>query len=667
MTDLNGRQLKELEHLLQAASPQPASEVARALGVKERTLRADLPALASFCAERGAVGPRGQGRGIAVQAAPEVRESLLAEVREGLGSAGALGTHERRRRMIARCLLASPIPTLDEWGEEFGLSRPSVVKDMKAVREWLAERHLGLVGKAGVGYSLVFKEFDRRNAVAQHILQDREGRAGDLEDWRAARDVLGRFDFAPVRRFLDGLQAKADLVEQDYLSLALYTAFTVTRLREGKAVPEDLGDLASLLGTGEHKLVAGLIPGLEQAYRVEFSPAEVAHLTLNYICAKKVQPRPSAEVGATSDEAERLAAEVALDAEEVFGVPLSRDEDFLRLLATHIGITLKKLRFGLPMEAGGPTEEIKRQHPLAFGVGLMFSEKLAERLGRKVPVLEATYVAMHVAAGLEKVKYRLQRRKRVALVCTTALSASTLLFWQLTNLLPQVDVVQIGSYDDVVRGRISSQVDLIVSTVALPQLDAPVMVISPLFTPDDRRRILAGLQAEPGRDLLHRTAVRLLDPEAVLLNRIYADAETLLREVGKELVQKRFANHGFTKALLEREEQFGSAMGTPVPMAIPHAGPGYTRRVTVALVTLDKPVPFKLVEDPKRELPVRLVVIPLLALDDLTGMRFYELLKTLTRKKVGRAVLGCHAPAEVMGLVEEALRGPAGKREAEEE
>jgi len=662
---LNGRQLKELEHLLQAASPQPASQVARALGVKERTLRADLPALASFCAKRGAFLSHGQGVGLSVQAPSEVGKRLLAEVREALGSSGTLTAHERRRRMIARCLLSSPIPTLDQWSEEFGVSRPSVVKDMKAVRDWLAERHLALVGKAGVGYSLVYKEFDLRNAVVQHILQGRGGRAAGLEDKGEAQDVLGPLDLGPVRRFLDGLQAKAELIEQDYLTLAFYVAFTVVRLRQGKTIPEELGDLAALLGTSEHRLIAGLVPDLERAYGVQFSPAEVVHLTLNYICAKKVQPRPT-DIGAVGDEAQRLAKEVALDAEEVFGVPLSRDDDFLRLLATHIGITLKKLRFGLPMETEGPTEEIKRQHPLAFGVGLMFSERLSQRLGRKVPVVEATYVAMHVAAGLEKVKYRLQRRKRVALVCTTALSASTLLFWQLTNLLPQVDVVQIGSYDDVLHGRISS-VDLIVSTVALPQLDTPVVVISPLFTPDDRRRILAALQAEPERGLLHRTAVRLLDPEALFLHRTHADAESLLGEIGREMVRKRFAKQGFTKALLEREARFGSAMATPVPMAMPHAGPDYTRKVCVALITLDRPVPFKMVEDPHLELPVRLVVVPLLARDDLTGMRFYELLKTLTRKKVGRAVLDCRTPTEVIDLLDGALRGHPGRREGEDE
>ncbi len=570
-----------------------------------------------------------------------------------------LRSGRRRRRMIARCLLSSKIPTLDDWCEEFGVSRPSIVKDVKAVREWLADRRLALVGKPGVGYSLVSQEFDLRNAVVQYLLQGGETRAGNWTQWPEAREVFGDFDWGPIQDFLRALQgdARMELAERDYLALAYYLAFSIVRLRAGKRVADDLGDLGSLVGTSEYRLVAGLVGPLEAAYGVGFPPAETAHLALSFICAKKVRPRTPSGLAAGDDEAELLAREVALDAEEVLGVPLSRDHEFLALLATHIDLTLRKLRYGLPIEDEGPTEEVKRQHPLAFGVGLKFLERLSQRLGKKAPLLEATYVAMHVAAGLEKVKYRLQRRKRVALVCTTALSASTLLFWQLTNLLPQVDVVQIGSWEDAASGRISSQVDLVVSTVALPPMDVPTVIISPLFTPEDRRKILAATQDKPEWDSVRRTAGELVEPEAVFLNRTYCDATACLEDIGRDLVRKGYAKRGFARALVERERRFGSALETPVPLAMPHAGPAFTRRATVGLVTLREPVSFRLVADPARELRVRLLVLPVLTLDDLTGLRFYELFAVLRRRRVAKAILGCGEPAEVIGLVEGSLRG----------
>jgi len=567
--------------------------------------------------------------------------------------------------MTARCLLFPTIPTLDDWCEEFGVSRPSIVKDVRAVREWLADRRLALVGKAGVGYSLLAREFDLRNAVVDYLLEgdradlpDREERTG----WPEGHEVFGEFDFSPVRTFLATLQQelRAEFVEHDCLALACYIALVVVRIRAGRSVPHDLGDLSSLLETVEYRLVATLATGLSTAYTVAFSPAETAHLTLNVICAKEVRVRPAAGETRGGDEAGRLADEVAADVEEVFGIPLSRDRDFLGLLATHIGLTLRKLRYGVSMAAEGPTEEIKQQHPLAFGVGLRFLERLSQRLGRKVPLVEATYVAMHVAAGLEKVKYRLQRRKRVALVCTTALSASTLLFWQLTNLLPQVDVVEIGSWEDVVGGGLSSQVDLIVSTVPLPPLDVPAVVVSPLFTPGDRRRIVAAIEAKPDWDLVRRTAGQLLDPATILLGQAYDTSDTLLTAIGRRMTAQGYVRRGFTGALLERERRFGSALDTPVPLAMPHAGPGYTRRATVGLVTLAHPVPFRLVSDPERNLLVRLLIVPVLTLDDLTGMRFCELFAALRRKKVSRAVLDCEEPDQVTAVLEAALRTRLG-------
>lgn len=583
---------------------------------------------------------------------------------------GGPRSEERRRLMIARCLLSPQIPTLDEWCDEFGVSRPSIVKDIKAVREWLADRRLALVGKPGVGYSLVSQEFDLRNAVVQYLMQGStqaapaggEPHPVDWTLWPEARPILAGIDPAPVRDFLAELQSrgKVELIGRDHLALALYLAFSVARLREGKRLPDELGELASLVGTPEYRQVGELCPRLEEAYGVSFTPAERAHLTLSFICAKMVRPRPVPSGGEprASVEAERLAGEVAQDVEEIFGVPLTRDRDFLGLLATHIDLTLRKLRYGLPLEAEGPTDEIKRQHPLAFGVGLRFLERLSQRLGRKVPLIEATFVAMHVAAGLEKVKYRLQRRKRVALVCTTALSASTLLFWQLTNLLPQVDVVQIGTWEDASAGRIApSQVDLIVSTVALPGVDIPTVVISPLFGAEDRRKVIAAVQGGAGGGSVRLTAGQLVEPAGVFLDQGYPDATALLTDIGGKLVKAGFARKGFTRGLLERERQFGSALETPVPMAMPHAGPAFTRRATVAVVTLREPLSFRLVADPKRELAVRLLIVPVLTLDDLTGLRFYELFSVLKGKRVSKAILECREPSEVVALFEGGLKG----------
>lgn len=566
---------------------------------------------------------------------------------------------ERRDRMLARCLFAARFPTLDHWVEEFGVSRPSVVTDVKAVREWLAERRLGLVGKPGVGYSLVYDEFDLRNAMVQYLLQRNEQAvrdwvqppAGEPAPWAEGRELLGNIDFGPVRDFLGVLQSRSQLADPDHLSLALYVAVTVRRLQQGKPVPVGPGNLASLLDASEHKVVAGQIAGLSQAYGVTIAVEEAAYLTLSFVCAKKVNLRTAGSLAETSPEGRELALAVAREAEEAFGVPLSADDDFVRLLASHVALTLRKIRFGLPLEVEAPTEYFKRQHPLAYGIGLRFCALLAGRTGARVPEIEATFLAMHVAAGLERARHRMTRRKRVALVCSTALSASTLLYWQLTNLLPQVDVVQVGSHDDVVSGRITADVDLIVSTVRLPPLGVRHVVISPLFTPDERRRILEALRTATEHTPARGKAAHLLDAGAIFLGREYDDPVSLLEDIGNRLVRAGFARRGFPRAMVERHASFGSALGTPVPFAMPHAGPTFTRRPAAAVVTLRRPVAFPLIEDPSRSIPVGLVVVPLLQASDRVGLQFYALLSALRQRKLARAVLDCTQPAEVIRVL----------------
>ncbi len=83
--------------------------------------------------------------------------------------------------------------------------------------------------------------------------------------------------------------------------------------------------------------------------------------------------------------------------------------------------------------------------------------------------------------AVEKLKHEGHKRKKVAVVCAMAMGTSSLLFWRLLNEMPDIDVVQVGSYKDAVEGKIDPYIDLIVSTIPLPQLKISYIVVSPFL------------------------------------------------------------------------------------------------------------------------------------------------------------------------------------------
>jgi len=657
-TELKPRQLKEVMQLLQAGDSLPLSRLFTNLDlkIKERTLRSDLQAVISYCAPYG-IKIRRKKDCLFVMASHETRTAVEAEVRGLLAEQLHMNSRERRRHITSRCLLLPAIPTLDQWSEELGVSRPSIVRDIKAVKEWLRERNLCLTGKTGVGYTLLYQEFDWRNAVVKFLLPGNENRIKKRiaanehkEPWDEFAMFYSDFDFTPVNQFIDHLEnrTKTRVTEPDRLALILYIGLMVIRSRLGKKVTPKLEQLEPVQKSNEYQVVKEEIPLLEKTYAAELSPDEMSYLALSYLCAKKTVPRQTASLPDFAVEAKKIALMIASETEELFCIPLKKDEIFVRLLTNHITIILQKLQFGLPLEAID-VEYFKNQHPVEYGLGLRFCDIVRDRINIHVPDVEAVFIAMHIAAGLERQKHSIYRRKRIALVCTTALSASTFLFWQLSNLFPQVDVVDIGSYDDIVAGRISSEIDLIVSTVPLDGVRIPHVVISPMLTREDKKNILLFLEEKPGSVPGINNVGDLLIPETIFLGADHSETDGLLRNIGFCMVKMGYAKSGYVKGLLDHEKRFGSGMAMPYPLALPHAKPVFTRKTNVAVITLKKPLPFRIIGS-DGTITTRLVIMPLLNFNDAAGVQFYELLSMLKNKKIAAAICQCKTPDQVIRL-----------------
>lgn len=591
-----------------------------------------------------------------------------------------LTASERRSRMLARCLFSPRFPTLDAWMDEFDVSRPSVVSDVQAVREWLAARRLGLVGKPGVGYELVYDEADLRRAWVDYVLEVRRpviqqlflprfGQAPALAC--TAADVfpaepglrVQEFCFGPTEAFLDLLEQEtfSRLTVRSRVRFLLHLAVMVQRLRTGHVLAPHSARIEAVVSASEYRLVDAHCCRLEEAYGLDLPPGERAFIALEFIGAKKMYDQATDSDEELSARAEAYARRLAAEAGIEFSLPLADDNEFISLLTKHVMAVLRSLHLGVALETPSTlypdalVGQVREEHPLSWGVAQRFCGWMDEAGIGAVTETTAAYIAMHIAAGVERARHRLQRRKRVALVCPTALSASTLLYWKMQNLFPDIDVVQVGSYDDVETGRIVGGIDLVVTTVDLPGATVPTVRISPLFTAVDRERVAQALHPHKlGEDV----RLDLLAADAIFVGESWPDAESMLQGLGERLAACGYASTSYPAALLERHRRFGSALATPVPLALPHAGPEQTVTPVVAVATLQEPVPFPLFEDRSQTLPVRLVLMPLLQPSDELGMTFHRLLSALQQRRLARRLLACAGPDDVLRLLRHSAAVP---------
>ena len=93
---------------------------------------------------------------------------------------------------------------------------------------------------------------------------------------------------------------------------------------------------------------------------------------------------------------------------------------------------------------------------------------------------EIGYLTLYFCRSLEKI--RQIREAKVLVVCNTGRGASKLLVTRIMNNCPEIHVVAMASSFNLEKdSEILKNIDLIISTIALPEIDKPYVIVSPIL------------------------------------------------------------------------------------------------------------------------------------------------------------------------------------------
>jgi len=119
----------------------------------------------------------------------------------------------------------------------------------------------------------------------------------------------------------------------------------------------------------------------------------------------------------------------------------------------------------------------------------------------------------------------------------------------------------------------------------------------------------------------------ILHEDLVFVQKDFSNAKEVISFLAEQLLKRGYVKERFSHAVLEREEKFPTSLYLgSINVAIPHADIKYVNKPGMAVVTLQKPVSFGKMDDPKKKIPVHIVF--LLAVQDSKG--YVKFLSKLT-------------------------------------
>jgi activator of the mannose operon (transcriptional antiterminator) len=134
-------------------------------------------------------------------------------------------------------------------------------------------------------------------------------------------------------------------------------------------------------------------------------------------------------------------------------------------------------------------------------------------------------------------------------------------------------------------------VDLVITTVDLPELKLPYILVSPLLEASDERKLeqaIRGLDEPDSRTAEESVFLKYTTPFLVFPQQEIERPEQLIAKFAQMLEDKGYVEAGYTESVLVRENMSATTIGGGI--AIPHGSSEWIKQSCIVVVTLKQPI-----------------------------------------------------------------------------
>ncbi|MGZ9585565.1 BglG family transcription antiterminator [Paenibacillus marinisediminis] len=497
---LSSRQRMLLSMLLQGDSYVTTEQLALELDTSTRTVHREVKEIEDMLTPYGLVLVKKTGAGIRLEGTQEAKLELQELLMQG---AKTLDYTPNERKIILLCRLLQeeePVKLL-LLADEAHVTVATAASDLDSVEQWVDPFRLTLIRRRGYGIELVGAEFLKQRAIISLITESvsESERIGLIR----GEHLKGGYTPGIVTEKLMSLIAIQELPRIDtlirqlpvftqnlladisYADLILRLSILVKRRSKYRALVLPSQELLHAISPLEHEAAEQIANAMQSIVGEPLLPVEKAGIALYVRGAQPGRVQPEMELAAL-ERAELHATMLKLvyTCEQKLGIPFSEDKVLLEGLMAHLEPAVHRLRERHPVT----NQHLKR---IMEDYGELF-EVISEAMRRIMPNVtipndEIGFLVLHFAAAVERT-YRLRRRIRTVVFCSSGIGTSKMLASRLQREIPEIEIVGNVSVFEV-HQLDKSKYDIIISTIMLPIDPEKYILVSPLLTTEELSRI----------------------------------------------------------------------------------------------------------------------------------------------------------------------------------
>lgn len=489
---ISSRQKKILEQLIQHQDFFSVEQLAKQYEVSQRTIRHDILSLESCLKEKEIVFIRHRKYGLKLEGDSKQWQRLQSFLEQETQYLSP----ESRLKEMAKVLLKNSEIEFEELIEEFKISNKTLIGDLGELKSWFDMKSLKLVREKGKvkikgrelfkreAYLSLIKEEATGEEILDYLLNDKSKNMNllQLKEWFQPKEM--HYLFQVVSELEKTLSI--GFTDDGYVALILHMFLSLERLKEKHFVAMDEELLKELQNTKEFETVEGIVRmRIEPYFNIKLPLSEIGYITQHILTAQKDYQKDKEDV-----ECLELAKKIVIEVEKNFTKPLLMSGQIINSLAMHLKPAIYRAKYNRRI-LNPLFSELQKEYGQLLQIIMKVTNRLLEPKGVQFDEQEASYIVMHIGAGVQQ-QLPLNNR-RVAIVCSSGLGTANILQRRLLDMYPDINIVKKCSYKDL-KDLTFKEVDMVISTIDIYyNLSIPWIKVSPLLGQEDEQKIIKAL------------------------------------------------------------------------------------------------------------------------------------------------------------------------------
>lgn len=445
------------------------STIAASQNIGDRSVRNDLRHIEDHAHLYGLRIERRPSQGLRLVGSPEDKQRLRSELSS---LEGMVLTPDQRIAAAVAMLLVNEICTYQDIADACLVSRQTVVSMFPQIERELHNERLTVEKMQGTGLSLKGPEPAFRHCFLKFAIASP---STDITERTLAQSEPFRMHVEHAQRIVDEVEQHLGAHFLDRRPLELALTYMLQRIDAGHILPEDS---ASTLTSSDYsdfeKALVSLIP----------QPSE-----RSWACSVLLSQRmgwendTSSSIDQIDDEAEEISRELVDALGKMHDIDIAATRHLVDSLTVHLRAAIHRARNNIQL-GNEHAQQVKVSVPLLYEFTRQQVAEIGPRFGLSFSEGEIAYIAMYLASIFETSEQRAMTL-RVLLACSFGVATSTILKARIARMLPDCTLMGPVPVSEAKNYVCSHDVDLVISTIAIPGSPAPVLVVNPMLTQGD--------------------------------------------------------------------------------------------------------------------------------------------------------------------------------------